>query len=205
MVPGSKDKSQTGLQRLIRRSVDFFRSLLTPQRRTALARIMALFVVVALSVFIFSIRDQAEELAVYGYPGIFVLSFLAYATVLLPAPGVAVVFTMGSIFNPVGVALAAGTGAALGELSGYLAGFGGQAVIERADVYERLTRWMKRNGPLTIFLLAAIPNPFFDLAGVAAGSLKMPVARFLIFCWMGEVVKMGIFAYAGSHALNIFF
>jgi uncharacterized membrane protein YdjX (TVP38/TMEM64 family) len=205
MVPGSKDKSPTGLQRLINRMVEFFRSLLTPQRRLTLARIMALFVVLALSIFVFTIRDQAEELAVYGYPGIFVLSFLSYATVLLPAPGVAVVFTMGSIFNPVGVALAAGTGAALGELSGYLAGFGGQAVVERVEVYERLTRWMTRNGSLTIFLLAAIPNPFFDLAGVAAGSLKMPVARFLIFCWMGEVVKMGIFAYAGSHAMNIFF
>jgi uncharacterized membrane protein YdjX (TVP38/TMEM64 family) len=197
--------SQTGLQRLLKRSIQFFNSLLTKERRLMLGRIMALFVVIALSVFVFSIRDQAEELAVYGYPGIFVLSFLAYATVLLPAPGVAVVFTMGSIFNPVGVALAAGTGAALGELSGYLAGFSGQAVVERADMYERLTRWMKKNGSLTIFLLAAIPNPFFDLAGVAAGSLKMPVVRFFIFCWMGEVVKMAIFAFAGASTLDILF
>jgi len=205
MVPGSKNGSQTGLQRLLKRSIQFFNSLLTKERRVMLARSMALFVVIALSVFVFSIRDQAEELAVYGYPGIFVLSFLAYATVLLPAPGVAVVFTMGSIFDPVGVALAAGTGAALGELSGYLAGFSGQAVVERADMYERLTRWMKKNGSLTIFLLAAIPNPFFDLAGVAAGSLKMPVVRFFIFCWMGEVVKMAIFAFAGASTLDILF
>jgi uncharacterized membrane protein YdjX (TVP38/TMEM64 family) len=205
MVPSSKKGSQTGFQRAYARTVKFFSSLLTKERRLALARLMALFVVIALSVFVFSIRDQAEELAVYGYPGIFVLSFLAYATVLLPAPGVAVVFTMGSIFNPFGVALAAGTGAALGELSGYLAGFSGQAVIERADVYERLTRWMKRNGSLTVFLLAAVPNPFFDLAGVAAGSLKMPVVRFFIFCWMGEVVKMGIFAFAGASTLDILF
>jgi uncharacterized membrane protein YdjX (TVP38/TMEM64 family) len=205
MVPGSKNGSQTGLQRLLKRSIQFFNSLLTKERRVMLARIMALFVVIALSVFVFSIRDQAEDLAVYGYPGIFVLSFLAYATVLLPAPGVAVVFTMGSIFDPVGVALAAGTGAALGELSGYLAGFSGQAVVERADMYERLTRWMKKNGSLTIFLLAAIPNPFFDLAGVAAGSLKMPVVRFFIFCWMGEVVKMAIFAFAGASTLNNLF
>lgn len=205
MVPGSKKESQTGFQRLLNRTIQFFRSLLTKERRLTLARIMALFVVIALSVFIFSIRDQAEELAVYGYPGIFVLSFLAYATVLLPAPGVAVVFTMGSIFNPLGVALAAGTGAALGELSGYLAGFSGQAVVERADMYERLTRWMKKNGSLTVFVLAAIPNPFFDLAGVAAGSLKMHVVRFFIFCWMGEVVKMAIFAFAGASTLDKLF
>lgn len=205
MVSNTNPGSQTGLQRALKRISAFLRSLLTPERRTTLARIMALFVVIGLSIFIFTLRDQAEQLAIYGYPGIFVLSFMAYATVLLPAPGVAVVFTMGSIFNPLGVALAAGTGAALGELSGYLAGFSGQAVVERVEVYERLTRWMKKNGSLTIFLLAAIPNPFFDLAGLAAGSLKMPVVRFFIFCWMGEVVKMGIFAFAGASALNILF
>ena len=205
MVSNSKRDSQTGLQRLIKRTTNFFRSLLTKERRLTLARIMSLFVVVGLSIFIFTVRDQAEDLAIYGYPGIFILSFMAYATVLLPAPGVAVVFTMGSIFNPVGVALAAGTGAALGELSGYLAGFSGQAVVERVEMYERLTRWMKKNGSLTVFILAAIPNPFFDLAGVAAGSLKMPVVRFFIFCWMGEIVKMGIFAFAGASTLDILF
>ena len=205
MVSNTNPESQTGMQRALKRSSTFFRSLLTKERRLTLARIMALFVVVGLSIFIFTIRDRAQELAIYGYPGIFVISFLAYATVLLPAPGVAVVFTMGSIFNPLGVALAAGTGAALGELSGYLAGFSGQAVVERVEMYERLTRWMKKNGSLTVFILAAIPNPFFDLAGVAAGSLKMPVLRFFLFCWMGEIIKMGIFAFAGASTLDKLF
>ncbi len=205
MASKTKSGSQTGLQQLARRFITFFRSLLSPERRLTLARIMALFVVITLSIFVFSIRDQAEQLAIYGYPGIFVLSFLAYATVLLPAPGVAVVFTMGSVFNPIGVALAAGTGAALGELTGYLAGFSGQAVVEKVEVYERLTKWMKRNGSLTVLVLAAIPNPFFDLAGVAAGSLKMHVVRFFIFCWIGEVIKMAIFAFAGASSLNYFF
>ena len=74
---------------------------MSPNRRLTLFRILALLAVIAISVYIFSIRDQAEKLAVYGYPGIFLLSFMAYATVILPAPGVAVVFTMGAIFNPI--------------------------------------------------------------------------------------------------------
>ena len=205
MVSKTRQESQTGSQRIFKRLITFLRSLLTPEKRLTLARIMALFVVVALSIFVFSIRDRAEELAIYGYPGIFVLSFLAYATVLLPAPGVAVVFTMGSVFNPIGVALAAGTGAALGELTGYLAGFSGQAVIERVEIYDRLTVWMKKNGSLTVLFLAAIPNPFFDLAGVAAGSLKMHVLRFFFWCWIGEVIKMAIFAFAGARSLDFLF
>lgn len=205
MVSKTRPESTTGLQRVIKRVVSFLSSLLSPEKRLTLARILALFVVIALSVFVFSIRDQAEQLAIYGYPGIFVISFLAYATVLLPAPGVAVVFTMGSVFNPFGVAIAAGTGAALGELTGYLAGFSGQAVVERVEIYERLTSWMKRNGSLTILVLAAIPNPFFDLAGVAAGSLKMHVVRFFIWCWIGETIKMAIFAFAGARSLDFLF
>ena len=205
MVSKTRPESTTGLQRVIKRVVSFLTSLLSPEKRLTLTRILALFVVIALSVFVFSIRDQAEQLAIYGYPGIFVLSFLAYATVLLPAPGVAVVFTMGSVFNPIGVAIAAGTGAALGELTGYLAGFSGQAVVERVEIYERLTSWMKKNGSLTILVLAAIPNPFFDLAGVAAGSLKMHVARFLLWCWIGEMIKMAIFAFAGARSLDFLF
>lgn len=170
-----------------------------------ISRLLALIFVIAISVYIFSIRDQAEQLAVYGYPGIFLISLLAYATVLLPAPGVAIIFAMGAVFHPFAVALVAGSGATLGELSGYMAGFSGQAVIERANIYERLIVWMKRNGPLTILILSALPNPFFDLAGVAAGALKMPVWRFLIWCWIGETIKMTIFAYAGAFSLEKLF
>jgi len=170
-----------------------------------IVRVLALVVVIGISVFVYSIRDQVEEFAIYGYPGIFVISFLANATVLLPAPGIAVVFAMGAIFNPILVGLAAGAGSALGELSGYLAGFSGQAVIERTDIYERMVLWMKRNGNLTVLLLAAIPNPFFDLTGIAAGALKMPIPRFLFWCFIGITIKMTVFAFLGSVSLTKIF
>lgn len=172
----------------------------------AIARILALLVVIGISVFVYSIRGRAEEFAVYGYPGIFIIAFLANATVLLPAPGIAVVFAMGAVFNPLAVGLAAGAGGALGEMSGYLAGFSGQAVIERVDIYDRLVLWMTHNGNLTILLLAATPNPFFDLTGIAAGALKMPIARFLFWAFIGITFKMTLFALLGSASLtNIFF
>ena len=132
---------------------------------------------------------------------IFIIAFLANATVLLPAPGIAVVFAMGAVFNPLVVGLVAGAGGALGEISGYLAGFSGQAVIERVDIYDRMVKWMGRNGNLTVLLLAALPNPFFDITGIAAGALKMPVGRFLFWCWIGVTIKMTVFAYLGSASL----
>jgi len=173
------------------------------ERRLTLARILALIAVIAISIFVFSIRDRADELAAYGYPGIFLIALLTNATVLLPAPGIAVVFTMGAIFNPWGVALAAGAGGALGELSGYLAGFSGQAIVERGYLYERFSHWMNKNGPLTVLILAALPNPFFDLAGVAAGALKMPIRRFLFWSWIGVTIKMLVFAWMGASSISL--
>lgn len=170
--------------------------------RLTAARLLALAAVVAITLYVFSIRDQAERLAAYGYPGIFVLSILANATVILPAPGVAITFAMGAVFHPIGVALAAGSGAALGELTGYLAGFSGQGVISRADFYDRVKAWVARNGGPAILLLAFIPNPFFDVAGAAAGALRMRVAKFLLWAWVGKVLKMLLFAYAGSASIE---
>lgn len=169
---------------------------------TNILRILALLVVIAITVYIFSIRERVEDFAVYGYPGIFLVALMANATVFLPAPGVAVVFAMGSIFNPLGVALAAGAGGALGELSGYLAGFSGQAVVERTDVYERINPWVQKYGGWTILVFSAIPNPFFDIAGIAAGIAKMSLGRFLSACWIGQTIKMALFAYAGLYSLD---
>jgi membrane protein YqaA with SNARE-associated domain len=127
---------------------------------------------------------------------------MANATILLPAPGVAVVFAMGSVFQPLLVALCAGAGAAIGELTSYAAGFGGQVVVERMEVYARIVPWMRRYGGPTTFLLAAVPNPFFDLAGIAAGALRMPFVPFLMWCLLGECVKMLVFAYTGAYSIK---
>jgi uncharacterized membrane protein YdjX (TVP38/TMEM64 family) len=170
--------------------------------RTNILRILALLAVIAITVYVYSIRNKVEEFATFGYPGIFLVALMANATVFLPAPGVAVVFAMGSIFHPLGVALAAGTGGALGELSGYLAGFSGQAVIENTNVYDRIHPWVVKYGSWAILVLSAVPNPFFDIAGVAAGIAKMSLRRFLLACWIGQMIKMALFAYAGFYSLD---
>jgi membrane protein DedA with SNARE-associated domain len=169
---------------------------------TNFLRVLALFAVIGITIYIISIRTHVAEFAAYGYPGIFLIALLANATVLLPAPGVAVIYAMGAVFNPIGVALAAGTGAAIGELSGYLAGFSGQAVIDRGDVFERIHPWVEKYGGWAILVLSAIPNPFFDIAGIAAGMTKMPVRTFLLFTWIGQMIKMLLFALAGKYSIN---
>lgn len=176
-----------------------------PQKKPwqTIARVIALIFVIAITLFIiFLPEEQAEKIASYGYLGIFLISILANATVIIPAPGLVIVFGMGAKFSPLLVGLAAGAGATIGELSGYLAGFSGQSILEHQKRYEQIMHWMRKNGPLTIAVLAFIPNPFFDLAGMISGAFKMPVFKFLFFALLGKIAKMLIFAYAGAGILN---
>ena len=165
-------------------------------------RVIVLLGVIALTVILLINRDRIQELQGYGYPGIFLFSILANATILVPIPGVVFTSAMGAIFNPLWVSVAAGGGAALGELSGYMAGFSGQAVVEGSSRYERVVGWMEKYGEITILVLAFIPNPLFDLAGMVAGILKMPVWKFLLYCVIGKILKMMMFAYAGDLVMN---
>jgi membrane protein YqaA with SNARE-associated domain len=115
---------------------------------------------------------------------------------------------MGAVLNPFFLAISAGLGAATGELSGYLLGFSGQGLAERSKIYDRIYDIMHRHrrwSDLLILVMAFIPNPFFDLAGIAAGTLKIPVWRFYIFCALGSILKMLAFAYGGNTVINQFF
>ena len=173
------------------------------KKKTNLIRGIVLLLVIALTVVLVIYRDKIQVLQAYGYPGIFLFSILANATILIPIPGVIFTSAMGAVFNPFWVSIAAGAGAALGELSGYLAGFSGQAVVENSKRYDKVVHWMEKYGDITILVLAFIPNPLFDLAGMVAGILKMPVWKFLIYCVIGKILKMMMFAFAGNWVMGL--
>jgi uncharacterized membrane protein YdjX (TVP38/TMEM64 family) len=165
-------------------------------------RVLAVLLIIAISVAIFLASDHIEELTSFGYLGAFVIMLLGNATVILPAPGLTIVFSLGAAFNPLQLGIFAGAGAALGELTGYLAGYSGRAVIEGNDVYRRFEHWMRRYGFLALFVLAAIPNPFFDIAGIIAGALRYAWWRFLLVAWAGKTVQGIAVAYAGALSAN---
>lgn len=161
-------------------------------------RILVLVLVILITILVFIYRDQIQQLSGLGYLGVFLLSILANATIILPLPGVLLTSAMGAIFSPFWVALSAGAGAAIGELTGYLAGFSGQVVIENKGWYDRFTNWMQKYGFAAVLILAFIPNPLFDLAGIAAGVMGMKIWKFLLWSFFGKFLKMLLFAYTGE-------
>lgn len=167
-------------------------------RSQTILRILLLIILGIVTILLLIYREQLSHLENYGYPGIFLFSILTNATVLVPLPGVVLTSAMGAVFNPVYVALAAGSGAALGELSGYMAGVGGQVWLDNKEWYHRLERWIAKYKHWPLILLAFIPNPLFDMAGFIAGASRVPLWKFLLFTWIGKIAKMLMFAYLGA-------
>ncbi len=149
-------------------------------------------------------RDQIKNFGSLGYPGIFLVALLSSATVFVPLPGIMFTTAMGAVFNPLWVALAAGVGAGLGEMSGYLVGFSGRELVNKTAWHERVEGWIRKYGIWIIILLASIPNPAFDFVGFTAGVLKLPVWEFLLGAIIGNIIKMLLFAYGGAGVFSFF-
>ena len=160
-------------------------------------QISALLLTIAISMLIFMNRDKVVELAPYGYIGVFLVSVISCSSIVVPVPGWIMVATMGAILNPVLVGVISGIGGTIGEITGYLLGYGGRIATKETGIYARMVQWMKRWGNITIFVLALIPNPFFDVAGIAAGILRFPLWKFILLGAAGRIPKNILFAYIG--------
>ena len=161
---------------------------------------LLLIIGIVIGVFLFyrSYPEQVEALEGYGYLGVFLISVLLNATIVLPAGNFLVLATMGAVLpSATLVGLVGGLGAAIGELTGYAAGYSGQAIVTRQRVYTRLKGWVEKWGMLTVFVLSIAPL-VFDLAGIAAGALRLPLWKFLLACWLGRTILYLVIAWGGA-------
>ena len=171
--------------------------------RKFLSILLMVAILVSFSALVFIFRDQIIRLSHYGYIGLFVIAAVSSASVLFPVPGLSLAFISAGALNPLAVGLAVGTGAACGELTGYLAGVGGHGLIADNSAYRRVSGYMKRYGMWAVFVLAVIPNPLFDIVGIMSGVLRIPVWRFFTACWAGNVIKATAIAFAGMGAFTV--
>jgi uncharacterized membrane protein YdjX (TVP38/TMEM64 family) len=171
--------------------------------RQVVLRVLAILFVIGISAGIILYSDRLQSLGAYGYPGLFLLNLLASATLILPAPGLALAFAAGASLNPWLVGLAVGSGSTLGELTGYIAGLSGRDAIKRDRDFERVQGWMRRFGLWAIFVLSLVPNPLFDVAGIISGVTRIPVWKFLAVTWAGKVIKAILVALAGAGMMGV--
>jgi membrane protein DedA with SNARE-associated domain len=114
------------------------------------------------------------------------------------AIAISVLFAAAAILNPFMVGLAAAIGVSVGGLGGYFAGLLGRNVLLKENFMcsinemlcnKNIGNWVKDKGPLVIGILALQPFLPFEVAGIVAGSLKMPIGKFFIATLAGSSIK----------------
>ena len=163
--------------------------------------ILQILLAVLLLLVILFLSKDIEKLAGFGYIGVFLISLLSSATILFPAPGWVAVIAISRILDPIYVGLIAGFGSGLGEITGYIAGSGVNSIIND-EHFTKIKSVIEKYDIFAIFFLSFIPNPLFDIAGIAAGSVGMKWWKFLIACITGRVLRYLILAYLGRFSIE---
>ena len=138
----------------------------------------------------------------FTYPAVAGSVLLASGGLVVPVPALAITCTTATFLNPAVVAIIAGLAGTIGELTGYFLGISGSGVLENSRFYHRIEGWMRRRGWLVLFVISAVPNPLFDVAGIAAGALRYPLWRYLVAVGLGKQVKFFLIAYACQYSLQ---
>ncbi len=164
--------------------------------------ILALLLVIAITLGIFyfykSYPGRIDQLKSYGYLGAFLISLTFNASLILPTGNILILSVLGAVLpSALLVGLVGGAGAAIGEITGYMAGYSGRGLAQRSKMYQRVEGWMRRWGALTILVMSVVPL-VFDLAGIAAGVLRFPFWKFLLLCWLGRTILYIGVALAGA-------
>jgi membrane protein YqaA with SNARE-associated domain len=94
---------------------------------------------------------------------------------------------------------AAAAGSAVGELAAYYVGRGGRQAVAETRFYHWLRGQLSHpwRAPLLLFGLSAPPMPVFDVAGLLAGALGVPVGVFFLSVFLGRIVRMAMVVFIG--------
>lgn len=140
----------------------------------------------------------------WGLLGIFIVSIIGNAAIILPLPTFIIVFLAGSTMNPWMVGIVAGLGGAIGELTAYAVGFGGREVLK-----DKHNRWLKKAKKWSenwgvfpvVAVFAATPLPF-DIVGILSGVIKYDIKRFFIATLIGKAIASFALAWAGFYSIS---
>ncbi|GAB4432898.1 MAG: VTT domain-containing protein [Chloroflexi bacterium OHK40] len=152
-----------------------------------------------IAVFLLLPPGLLERLGNVGYLGAFASAAFANATVLVPVPYYPLLIRLGQAFDPWGVVFAAAAGSVIGELVAYSVGRSGRQAVEQTRFYLWVQAQLSHpwRAPLVLFSLSAPPNPFFDVAGLLAGALGIPLWIYISSTFLGRLVRMATVVFLG--------
>jgi membrane protein YqaA with SNARE-associated domain len=175
---------------------------ITPQKRPWIRPMLVAAIAVALNIIAYLMipPDLAYRLGSLGYIGVFLITLISNATIVVPIPYFGLVAALSPGLSMVGVGIAGALGSVIGESVGFFVGRSGRGVVEQTRFY----RWVQRQlehpwrAFVVLFALSAPPNPAFDVAGLTAGAMGLPYWIFLSAVFLARLVRFGIVAFVGG-------
>ena len=147
-----------------------------------------------------------------GYLGGFIISLIGNATILFPFPYVGVAFILGGlreeltlvfVFDPWLIGLISGLGAMIGEMTGYLIGYGGGRLIDegQTSAFKRYVDSHPRATPFVVWLLAVTPIPD-DVLVVPLGAARYSWWKVALAQLIGKSMFLLCIAWSGRIGLD---
>lgn len=171
--------------------------------RNKLYAISIFLLSIVLSIAFYVFRDYFKEASSLGLLGLFIVNFISSATFFVSAPAFFTIITGGNLYSPILVAVVASIGACLGDMLGFAFGHSGRKLtkkkLDRHKTIRFLEKHFHRHGALIIFILAVIPNPFFDAIGILAGVVNYPPLKFFAIMLVGRFIRYWLLAEFGSN------
>ena len=172
------------------------------RRRLMIRPLLIALLAVALNIAAYFLLPPhlVRRLGALGYLGVFAVTFIANATVVVPVPYFGLVARLAQELDFAGVVLAGALGSVLGESVAYFVGRSGRGAVEDTRFYRWVQVQMRHpwRAFALLFALSAPPNPAFDVAGLAAGALGLPYWLFFTAVFLGRIVRVGLIALLGS-------
>lgn len=157
---------------------------------------------ILLSIVFYEYRDFFKHALSLGLLGLFIINFVSSAGFFLSGPAFLTIIAGGNLYSPVLVAVVAALGACLGDMVSFLFGHSGRKLMRKSLDRHKAIRFLEkhfhRHGVLIIFILAIIPNPFFDAIGILAGVVKYPPAKFFVIMFIGRFIRYWALAQVGT-------
>ena len=147
-----------------------------------------------------------------GYPGAFLISAIGNATILVPFPYVGVAFILGGlrdeltlafVFDPWLIGIVSGIGAMIGEMTGYLIGYGGGRLIDedQTSAFKSFVDSHPRATPIVVWFLAATPIPD-DVLVIPLGAARYSWWKVALVQLIGKTMFLMGISWSGRIGLD---
>ena len=144
-----------------------------------------------------------EPLVDLGAIGLLIATFLS--AYIIPYPAEPLIVAAVAFLGPISTFTVSFVGGLLGALSNYYIGLKGvhRAVVRWEEKEKKAQRWFAKWGSPIIIVAPWIPF-IGDPMIIAAGTLQMPLKRFLTYAVIGRVIKTAALVMLGNALLALF-